>query len=75
MDDPFYFGWAAIAPDWASPPNFIHVSSINDRRVEAQAYIGEAWAKEGETPDQGWQRAYRRGWRCRRVAIRLGDGA
>ena len=74
MSNPFYFGWAAIAPDWGSPPNFVHIDSASSRRSDAQDYIGKAWAREGETPRQGWKRAYRAGWRCRRVAIRLADG-
>lgn len=73
MSNPFYFGWAAVAPDWGSPPNFIHVDSVRQNRADAQARIGEAWARNGETPMQGWKRAYRSGWRCCRVAIRLGQ--
>lgn len=75
MDNPFYFGWAAVAPEWASPPHFIHINSVSDTRVEAQAHIGRAWVHDGEPPAQGWKRAYRRGWRCRRVAVKLGDEA
>lgn len=73
--NPFYFGWACVAPNWGSPPNFIHTNSVRARREDAQAEIGEAWAREGETPRQGWKRAYRIGWRCRRVAVRLAGGS
>ncbi len=72
MTNPFYFAWACVAPDFASPPNFILTNSIRHNRVSSQEYLGEAWAREGETNRQGWKRAYRHGWRCRRVAIRLG---
>lgn len=75
MTNPFYFGWAAVAPDWGSPPNFIHIDSVSYRRADAQAEIGEAWARDDETPTQGWKRAYRQGWRCRRVAVRFGGEA
>lgn len=72
MSNPFYFAWACVAPDDASPPNFLNTNSVRDMRSQSQDYLGEAWAHEGETARQGWRRAYRQGWRCRRVAIRLG---
>jgi len=71
MSNPFYFAWACIAPGWTSPPHYIHTGTVRDRREDAQAEIGEVWALDGETPRQGWKRAYRRGWRCCRVAVRL----
>jgi hypothetical protein len=71
MSNPFYFGWACVSPDDASPPNFILTNSVRNDRSSSQAYLGEAWAHEDETPHQGWRRAYRWGWRCKRVAIRL----
>lgn len=71
MSDQYDFGWACVAPDWATPPNFIHVGSVRHSRELAQEHIGKSWAKEGETPRQGWKRAYRAGWRCRRVAVKL----
>lgn len=73
MSNPFYFAWACVAPHWASPPYFIYTNTVRDRREDAQACIGAAHARDGETPRQGWKRAYRRGWRCRRVAVRLGE--
>lgn len=71
MSNPIYFAWACVAPDWASPPYFIHTGTVRERREDAQAEFGRGWALEGETPRQGWKRAYRKGWRCRRVAVRL----
>lgn len=65
------FAWAAIAPDWASPPNFIHEGSVRLTRQEALEYIGSAWVRPGSNDwRDGWRRAYRRGWRCERVVIR-----
>jgi hypothetical protein len=70
-DKPYYLGWAAITPKWGYPPMAIHIDSVSDTRVRAQECIGEAWAHEGETARQGWKRAYRAGWRAKRVAVRL----
>lgn len=62
------FAWACACTD-GSPHPFIHENSVRTNRRDAQACLGEAWRHEGETVEQGWKRAYRRGWRCIRVLI------
>lgn len=65
------FAWAAIAPDWASPPNFIHEGTVRRSRKEVQELIGGTLTDD---PRKGWKIAYRRGWRCKRVVIRIAFG-
>lgn len=65
------FGWAACFPHWSNSAGQAHENSVRSTRKEAICVIGEAWANIGETPEQGWQRAYRHGWRARRVEIRV----
>lgn len=63
--------WAAIAPEWANPPFFIHTGAVGFTRREVHNSIGSAWSRQGETWREGWRRAYRRGWRVKRVEIRV----
>jgi hypothetical protein len=61
--------WAAQAPDWASPPRYLSPNTVRRTRADAQAASGEVWAESGETPAEGWKRAYRAGWRVVRVRV------
>lgn len=70
MDVEPEFAWACVATH-GNPRPFIHSNAVRATRVDAQAYIGQAWAREDETERQGWKRAYRRGWRCVRVVVRV----
>jgi hypothetical protein len=62
------FAWA---PAWSngSPRPFILPYLTRNTRREACIAFGETWRRKGETPMQGWRRAYRRGARCIRVRI------
>lgn len=59
------WGWACAFPE----TDFIHEGTVRRVRAEAIERIGHAWARDDETPQQGWRRAYRKGWRCIRVTI------
>ena len=61
------YGWAARAPKWASPPGFM--MDISDYRRDIIKSVGSTWAHDDETFQQGWQRAYRRGWRAVKVMV------
>lgn len=61
--------WAGFCTD-GHPYPFINIYSVRATRREAQAHIGNAWRREGETVEQGWKRAYRNGWRAIRVEVR-----
>lgn len=63
--------WAAIAPEWATPPRFIHDGLIRNRRDQIVDAMGAAWRRDNESVRQGWKRAYRHGWRIKRVRITL----
>ena len=52
------------------PRPFIHTTRVSWHAHEARAYIGVAWARAGETVQQGWRRAYKAGWRLIRVEVR-----
>jgi len=71
MVNPTYgdeFAWAAA---WSngSPRPFIIASTTRDTRSAVVEAIGESWRRGGETPQQGWKRAYRQG--CRIIRVRL----
>ncbi len=51
------------------PYDFIHVNSVSDRAYQARAYVGEAWAHDGEGVRRGWKRAFKAGWRVIRVQV------
>jgi hypothetical protein len=60
--------WACFCTN-GSPYPFIHNNTVRSMREDSQKYLGEAWAHSGETWQQGWRRAYRRGWRCIKVTV------
>jgi hypothetical protein len=60
--------WAAFCTD-GYPGPFINNGSVRATRVAVQEYIGDNWRLEGETPQQGWKRAYRNGWRAIKVEV------
>jgi hypothetical protein len=63
--------WACVVIG-GSPYPYIHENSVRMSRADSQTYIGNAWARDGETHQQGWRRAYRSGmWRCVRVTVSL----
>lgn len=65
------YAWACTYPpdyNFACP---IATESVRNRRELAQAEIGQHFRVADETPAEGWRRAYRRGFRCTRVVIRL----
>ena len=66
------FGWAAFATD-GYPRPYILVQTCASTRKDVCKYVGEAWAKPGETWRQGWKRAYRNGFRAIRVVVRPFD--
>ena len=71
MANPIYrdeFAWAAAWSNW-SPRPFIIASSIRDTRSSVVEDIGAHWMRDGQTPQQGWKRAYREG--CRIVRVRI----
>lgn len=51
---------------WVNPPRMFEVSF---QRATLQQRVGTSWTRNGETWQQGWKRAYRRG--CRTVKISL----
>ena len=61
--------WAIKIPWWGHPPSAIWPDRAWPRRVEAHEFLGSAWAKDGETPMQGWRHAYRKGFRVVRCAV------
>lgn len=61
-------GWACVATH-GKPHPFINQNTVRPFRSEAQECIGQAWMRRDETPEQGWRRAYRAGWRAVRVEI------
>lgn len=69
------YAWACISPNLPSRSGFIHNGTVRDTRVDAQEQIGRVWARHGETCQQGWKRAYRAGWRCKRVVIQVNGEA
>lgn len=68
------YAWAAFATE-GSPYPFIHAGAVRSIAAGCRAYIGEAWAHEGETVQQGWKRARRNGWRIIRVKITAFGGS
>jgi hypothetical protein len=66
-------GWAAFWPN-GTPHPFILVHTTRSTRREACECVGVSWAREGETPMQGWRRAYRDGCRVIRVIVRPHGG-
>lgn len=68
------FAWAAIALQGIPRP-FLLNSSVRATRAEVQEFIGSVWSYEGETIQQGWRRAYRRGWRAVRVVVEVSNEA
>lgn len=62
--------WAAVCTT-GSPRPFIHADTVHDLAADARGVIGSAWRRFGETRQQGWKRAYRKGWRVVRVEIRV----
>jgi hypothetical protein len=69
MSDLEDYGWAAYWSD-GYPSPFILVHTVSTTRREACEKVGEVWALHGQTPMQGWKRAYRNGCRCIRVVVR-----
>lgn len=63
--------WACFCP-FGGPRPFIHENSVRTKRADAQEYLGTAWALDGETWQQGWRRAYCKGWRCIKVTVSAG---
>lgn len=62
-------GWVCVAPAGKKTPAWVAGFTYKRRRDQSQASIAEFFAKEGETTQQGWKRAYRRGYRCARAVI------
>jgi hypothetical protein len=63
------FGWGALALH-GDPYPFLLASSVKATRQETQRHMASAWSIEGDTYwQQGWKRAYRKGWRTVRVKI------
>jgi hypothetical protein len=60
--------WACVCP-YGSPRPFIHVGTLEPTRADAMENVGAAWARTGETPREGWKRAYKAGWRTSRVVV------
>ena len=60
--------WACVATQYSDKP-WLNEYSVRARRADSQERLGNAWRKEGETIQQGWRRAYRKGWRCIRVKV------
>lgn len=60
--------WAAFALN-GNPMPFTHDGSVRSHRRDVIAFIGAAWAREGETVARGWRRAYSAGWRTTKVTI------
>ena len=69
MPDLEDYGWAAY---WTNsrPHSFILVHTVSNTRRAVCEKVGEVWALPGQTPMQGWKRAYRNGCRCIRVVVR-----
>jgi len=63
-------GWAAF---WlyGVPRPFLLVHSTRTTRKASCESVGEMWALPGQTPMQGWRRAYRQGCRVGRVTLRV----
>ncbi len=74
MSDTCEFGWAAFYANGNLRP-FISIHSVRARRADVYEYIGKGWTFSGETPRQGWRRAYRNGWRCVRVSVDIAFAA
>lgn len=62
------FAWA-MAWSNAEPRPFIAMATVAFSRKEIVENVGRQFARNGETPQQGWQRAYRRGARIIRVMV------
>lgn len=58
--------WAIQAPDWASPPHWLHDGCIRRTRAEA---IDAFCEPMGVTRVKGWKHLYGRGWRAVRVTV------
>jgi hypothetical protein len=62
------FCWAAFCT-FGVPRPFILPSGVRSHAALVREHLGEVWAQDGETPSQGWRRAYRAGWRVIRVKV------
>lgn len=62
--------WAAVC-FVGQPRPFIHEDTTRTSVADTRQCIGKHYAREGETWQQGWRRAFRCGWRCRRVLVTL----
>lgn len=63
------FAWGALALH-GNPYPFILTGSVKPTREDTQRYMADAWALPAHTIwQQGWKRAYRKGWRAVRVKI------
>jgi hypothetical protein len=59
---------------WAAyfvPREYLHEGTVRRHQREVRDIIGKVWTREDETPQQGWMRAYRAGWRVVRVTIQM----
>jgi len=68
------FGWAVLYPmnKGFGLPGCPVVDSVAGTRDRAIERFADTWRTWDEAPDhhrQVWQRAYRRGWRVKRVVI------
>lgn len=59
--------WGAIHIGGERLGPWLSTASIRSSRAGVHETIGMWWAREGETWQQGWRRAYRKGWRAVRV--------
>lgn len=62
-------GWACVCPPVRGRTAWVAGFSFKSSRVDSQAQIGRYEKHEGESDRQGWQRAYRKGWRCVRASV------
>lgn len=62
------YAWACV---WSNgkPRPFIMAHTTESTRSASQEHLGKVWIKEGETIQEGWKRAYRKGVRCIRVKV------
>lgn len=70
MPDYSEFAWAPFYTHGQPVPN-IYIGGVARTRRSARESLGKIYAHAGETPMQGWKRAYRIGWRIVRVIVDL----
>jgi len=60
--------WALQWPEWTDPSYQIDPVT-GSTRADITKRGGRSFMFDGETPQQGWKRAYRKGYRAVRVTV------